>query len=404
MGGAEDRRRNLGQRAGRRAETARAEAAPRRRWGTIALGAPAGARASSCVLQCPCVHCIARLQPAGAGICCAGGSHAAKAGMDGSEQVRGGANGRSRDPAEEMAAPALPNYSQDRLQAHGALPQICADHPPRRKCNHALRSLAKLTSLALPSCQQQRTRQRSRAGAIDNTAGPDPEDESERAAPPPPEFRRSTGARPGSDEFGKSSLRQCKGRMRTRSGATSVTVTWRANVAPVVAVPRCSRQCEPAAALQTHRCRTAAHAGPAGLEGRRTAVRTVRLRRTAGPAHCSRPSVPTRPHARCALGQRPRAAPGPGARLRARPAVFRRRVPRTLRAYYSVLSRAATCVHGRERAPGETHSSAPKSAWSTGGKNDSAMRQPVTPRTRYLAASVPFQPSADRPHRCGEHK
>jgi len=133
-------------------------------------------------------------------------------------------------------------------------------------------------------------------------------------------------------------------------------------------------------------------------------VRTVRLRRTAGPAHCSRPSVPTRPHARCALGQRPRAAPGPGARLRARPAVFRRRVPRTLRACYSVLSRAATCVHGRERAPGETHSSAPKSAWSTGGKNDSAMRQPVTPRTRYLAASVPFQPSADRPHRCGEHK
>ena len=64
----------------------------------------------------------------------------------------------------------------------------------------------------------------------------------------------------------------------------------------------------------------------------------------------------------------------------------------TLRACYSVLSRAATCVHGRERASGETHSSAPKSAWSTGGKNESAMRQPVTPRTRYLAASVPFQP------------
>ncbi len=145
----------------------------------------------------------------------------------------------------------------------------------------------------------------SSAGAIDNTAGPDPEDESERAAPPPPEFRRSTGARPGSDELGKSSLRQCRGPIRARPGATSANATWHANAAPVVAVLRCSRQCEPAADMQTQRCRTAAHAGAAGSTGERSCsevashgradasapARLRRLARTRAAPRCGAPAL-----------------------------------------------------------------------------------------------------------------
>lgn len=61
------------------------------------------------------------------------------------------------------------------------------------------------------TCMERATQRSPRCVAVNKKtlkahAEPDPEDESERAAPPPPLSRRSPWDKPGSDELGKSSL------------------------------------------------------------------------------------------------------------------------------------------------------------------------------------------------------